>query len=368
MNSVKVPFLDLNRAYAELAPELDLAYGRVMRSGRYLLGDEAEQFEKSFAQEVGSKYCVGVASGLDALVLSLKALQVGPEDEVIVPSHTFIATWLAVSAVGATVVPVEPDPATYCITPEGIASAITPKTAAIIPVHLYGLPCEMREIEALAQESDIPVIADAAQAHGATLGDFPVGSFGDASAWSFYPGKNLGAFADAGAITTNSSDLADRLRTLRNYGSRVKYVHDERGFNSRLDEMQAAFLSVKLGRLSEWNARRRSIADRYLQGLSEVPLILPKTLGGRTSSWHLFVIRTERRDELQRHLGTLGIETLIHYPVPGHRQGAYREAFRKETFPIVEEMSKSILSLPIGPHMTDEEVEHTTDAVLKFFA
>lgn len=368
MNSPRVPFLDLKATYRELKSELDDAFRRVMESGRYLLGEELARFEASFAELAGSKYCVGVASGLDALVLTFKALEIDNGDEVVVPSHTFIATWLAASAVGATLVPVDPDPETYCITASGVESVITKRTSAIVPVHLYGLPCDMNEIESVASAMGIPVIADAAQSHGATLSGAPIGSFGQASAWSFYPGKNLGAFADAGAITTNSEDLARRLRSLRNYGSEKKYVHDEQGSNSRLDELQAAFLSVKLQRLAEWNVRRQSVAERYLAGLSGLPISLPVVRADRTSSWHLFVIQTDERDRLQQHLAESGIETLIHYPTPCHQQGAYSRAFfDPTTFPIANKLSESVLSLPIGPHMSDESVEFTIGAVRAFF-
>jgi dTDP-4-amino-4,6-dideoxygalactose transaminase len=368
VNTPKVPFLDLRQASVELRDELDLAYRTVMDSGRYLLGDELQRFESSFAESSGSKYCVGVASGLDALALTFKALGIGQGDEVIVPSHTFIATWLAVSAVGATLVPIDPDPKTCCITADCVAGVITERTACVVPVHLYGLPCDMQEIESVARTLDIPVIADAAQSHGATLRGAPIGAFGQASAWSFYPGKNLGAFADAGAVTTDSEDLARRLRSLRNYGSEKKYVHNEQGSNSRLDELQAAFLSVKLRRLADWNARRQSVAQRYLTGLSDLPISLPAVRGDRTSSWHLFVVQTDDRDQLQQHLAKGGVETLIHYPVPCHRQGAYNHMFPDlSVFPIADKLAASILSLPIGPHMSDEAVEYTISTIKAFF-
>jgi dTDP-4-amino-4,6-dideoxygalactose transaminase len=368
MADLRVPFLDLQAAYKELRNELDDAYQRVMRSGRYLLGDELSDFEESFAEFSGAKYCIGVASGLDALILALRACDIGQGDEVIVPTNTFIATWLAVSAVGAKLVPIDPNPTTYCVDGSGITNAITEKTAAIIPVHLYGLPADMREIERVAVDADVTVIADAAQSHGATLHGASVGSYGDVSAWSFYPGKNLGAFADAGAITTDSEDLLFKVRNLRNYGSEEKYVHSERGLNSRLDELQAAFLRAKLVVLEEWNSRRVHVAERYLAELAELPITLPSAPADRTSSWHLFVIRSTERDRLQRHLAEAGIETLVHYPIPCHRQSAYADTFAESSgFPVADDLARSILSLPIGPHLSDDGVDLVVSAIKSYF-
>lgn len=362
MNALAVPFLEVGATYASLKDELDSAYRRVMSSGWYLLGPELEAFEADFAAYSGAAACAGVASGLDALVLALRVLDVGPGDEVIVPSNTYIATWLAVSAVGATVIPVEPDEDTCNLTGEGIAEGVTPRTAAILAVHLYGRPTDVVGIDAVARRYGIPVVYDAAQAHGATVGGQPVGAFGDLTAWSFYPGKNLGAFADGGAVTGRDAHLIDRVRRLRNYGSDTKYINQERGVNSRLDELQAAVLVVKLRHLDEWNGRRASQAHRYGEALNDVELRLPIVTPGIGSAWHLYVVRHDQRDRLQAELAEQGIAALIHYPIPPHRQQAYDDL----TFgplPVAQRMADRVLSLPLGPHLRPEQQERVIDVL-----
>jgi dTDP-4-amino-4,6-dideoxygalactose transaminase len=360
---VTVPFLDLGTAYRELRTEMDAAYRRVMESGRYILGDELQAFEREFAAYCEARYCVGVGNGLDALHIILRGLGIGPGDEVIVPAHTFIATWLAVSYAGAAPVPIEPDPCTYNMDPTAIEAAITPRTKAIMVVHLYGQPADMDAISAVATRHGIPVIEDAAQAHGARYKGRRVGSLGHAAGFSFYPGKNLGAFGDAGAVTTNDAALADAVRSLRNYGSAKKYVHDLMGFNTRLDELQAALLRVKLLKLDAWNAHRTRIAEAYLAGLSgdgsEVDL--PVVPSWADPVWHLFVVRTRRRDALHERLRQNGIETLVHYPTPPHRQGAYRWDHR--SYPVTEDLHRRVLSLPIGPSMTVDQAAEVIRAV-----
>ena len=362
---MNIPFLELAPAYAELRTELDAAYRRVMDSGRYLLGSELEQFESEFASHCGTAHCVGVANGLDALHLILRAHRIGAGDEVIVPSFTFIATWLAVSYAGATPVPAEPDPRTFNLDPVRIEQAITPKTRAIIPVHLYGQSADMDPILAVARARKLKVIEDAAQSHGARYKGRRTGSLADAAAFSFYPAKNLAAFGDGGAVTTNDADLADRLRALRNYGSRQKYHHECLGFNSRLDELQAAFLRVKLCKLDEWNARRRAIACRYLNELTGLPALqLPFVPEYAEPVWHVFAVRHPCRDALQSALAAAGIGTLIHYPIPPHLSGAYsRSGWKPGDFPIAEEIANTELSLPLSPHLTPQEQDSTIEAL-----
>jgi dTDP-4-amino-4,6-dideoxygalactose transaminase len=362
--TARVPFLDLAAPYGELRGEIDDAVARIMAGGWYLLGDELRLFEEEFARYVGVRHCVGVANGLDALRLTLLAMGIGPGDEVIVPSHTFIATWLGVSQSGATPVPVEPDPATYNLDPERVEDAVTARTRAILPVHLYGQPARMEEIRAIAARRGLLVLEDAAQAHGASYGRVRAGALGDAAAWSFYPGKNLGAMGDGGAVTTDDDSVADRLRALRNYGSRVKYVHEVAGYNSRLDDLQAAILRVKLRHLDAWNARRRDVAERYRASLSDCGVVLPEVAADVEPSWHLFVIRTADREELQREMREDGIESLIHYPIPPHRQGAYRSLGHSEgDFPLAERLAREVLSLPIGPHLSWEAQDRVIDSV-----
>lgn len=345
---MKIPFLDLQAAYRELAPELDEAYRRVMHSGCYIHGSEVDAFEQEFAAYCGVRHCIGVGNGLDALHLILRAMEIGPGDEVIVPTNTFIATWLAVSYSGARPVPVEPDERTYNIDPALIEAAVTPRTKAIIPVHLYGQPADMDPINTIAKKYGLKVIEDAAQAHGAHYKGKRVGGLGDAAGFSFYPGKNLGAFGDGGAVTTNDSELADKIRVLRNYGSRIKYNNEVKGFNSRLDELQAALLRVKLKKLYEWNAIRKNIATEYLIKLEvNSNLIVPFIPFWADPVWHLFVVRTTKRHKLQDYLKTNAVQTLVHYPIPPHKQQAYKE-YNELTFPISEIIHEEVLSLPIS--------------------
>jgi dTDP-4-amino-4,6-dideoxygalactose transaminase len=360
---MNVPFLDLKAPYIELLKELDTAYRRVMESGWYVLGKEVESFEEEFAQYCGVKHCIGVGNGLDALFLVLKAWGIGEGDEVIVPANTYIATWLAVTYTGAKVVPVEPDERTYNIDPNRIEAAITEKTKAIIAVHLYGMPADMPAINAIAKKHKLRVLEDAAQAHGAKCYGQRVGGLGDAAGISMYPGKNLGAFGDAGVVTTNDDDTADKVRVLRNYGSRVKYHNEVIGHNSRLDEMQAALLRVKLRHLDEWNARRAQVAQGYLKALTEnKSIVLPYVPDWAEPVWHLFVIRSKTRDNLHKMLMEHGIQTLIHYPIPPHLSGAYKESvWGKGEFAITERLADEVLSLPMGPHMTVEQLEYILD-------
>jgi len=352
-----IPFLDLGAAYRELQQEIDAAVGGSLASGWYIGGPDVEGFEQEFATYTESGHCIGVGNGLDALILSLRAMDIGPGDEVIVPSHTFIATWLAVSHVGATPVPVEPREDTFTIDPDRIEAAITPRTRAIMPVHLYGLPADLDPILEIARSRGLRVVEDAAQSHGARYRGRRIGGHGDAVAWSFYPGKNLGAFGDAGAVTTDDAGIADRVRVLRNYGSRIKYVNDVAGVNSRLDPVQAAVLRVKLRHLDEWNERRRQIAKTYLTALAATPLRQPAVPAWAEPVWHLFVVQTPQRDRLQQRLTEAGIGTLIHYPIPPHRQQAYAALGLPEgSLPIAERMAREVLSLPIGPQMSAQHV------------
>lgn len=362
-----VPFLDLRAAYLELKEEIDAAVARVLDSGFFLLGKELQAFEREFAEHVGVKYCVGLGSGLDALRITLHSLGVGPGDEVLVPANTYIATWLAVSYVGATPVPVEPDERTYNIDPKKVEAAITGRTKGIIPVHLYGQPADMGAILHIARQRKLWVVEDAAQAHGARYKGTAVGSLGDAAGWSFYPGKNLGALGDAGAVTTNDEQLADRIRVLRNYGSRIKYFNEVKGFNSRLDEIQAAVLRVKLRHLDTWNSRRRHLAEMYKDALQGAGLILPYVPEWAEPVYHLFVVRSNQRDRLRQCLENVGIHTLIHYPVPPHLQGAYSElGFREGSFPISERIHREVLSLPIGPQMTSLQAQFVSQTINTF--
>ena len=364
MEGVTVPFLDLREAYQSIQAEIEAALLASTRTGWYILGADVEAFESEFAKYCEASHCVGVANGLDALQLALRALGVGPGHEVIVPSNTFIATWLAVSHAGAKPVPVEPLEGTYNISPTGIEAAITPQTRVILPVHLYGQPADLDPIMAIARKHGLKVLEDAAQAHGARYKGRRIGSHGDAVAWSFYPGKNLGALGDGGAVTTNAPKIADRVRILRNYGSREKYVNVVRGFNSRLDPVQAAVLRVKLRHLDNWNARRRRVATTYLEGLADTDLKLPEVPSWADPVWHLFVIRHPQRDRLQQRLTESGIGSLIHYPIPPHRQAAYADAgFSADRFPLATALADHVLSLPMGPHLSSEQVEQVIAAV-----
>lgn len=349
---MSIPFLDLGAAYRELKTEIDAAVLRVLESGWYVLGPEVDAFEVEWAAYCGASHAVGLGNGLDALILALRALGIGPGDEVIVPSNTYIATWLAVSAVGAQPIPVEPDPATYNIDAALLAGAITERTKAFLPVHLYGQPADLDPIVDLARVKGIAVVEDAAQAHGARYKGQPIGAHGDVVCWSFYPGKNLGALGDGGMVTTNRADLADRIRTLRNYGSREKYVNEVKGVNSRLDPVQAAVLRVKLRHLDAWTERRREIAKAYSEKLTECDLILPHVPGWAEPAWHLYVVRSSERDALQAGLKQAGVGTLIHYPVPPHMQEAYVELeIPSQALPLAKLLADEVLSLPMGPHL-----------------
>ncbi|GAB6192083.1 DegT/DnrJ/EryC1/StrS family aminotransferase [Desulfocastanea catecholica] len=363
----KVPFLDLRKPYEELRAEIDGAVQRVMNSGWYIQGEELESFETEFAAYCNTRHCVGVGNGLDALHLILIGYGIGSGDEVIVPSHTFIATWLAVSYAGAKPVAVEsPDDGTYTISPGLIEGAITSRTKAIIPVHLYGRPADMAPIMEIAARHGLKVIEDAAQSHGARYQGLLTGGIGDASAFSFYPGKNLGALGDGGAITTNDDELAKKLRMLRNYGSSIKYIHEMVGYNSRLDSLQAAILRVKLQYLDEWNARRRTQAEYYQRLLGKADLKLPAVSAGFDQVYHLFVVQTQQRDALQAELKKAGVETLIHYPIPPHKQNAYA-TMKNDTYPIAERLANEVISLPMGPHLSKEEVEITAHHIIEFY-
>ena len=355
---MKVPFLDLRAAHAEIEAQLEEAFRRVVRSGWYILGEEVEHFESEFAAYCGAKYCVGVGNGLEALHLILRAYGVSRGDEVIVPSNTYIATWLAASECGARPVPVEPDERTYNIDPARIEAAISSHTRAIIAVHLYGLPADMAAIRSVASKRGIKVIEDAAQAHGARYRGKRAGALADAAGFSFYPTKNLGALGDGGAVTTDDAALADRIRLLRNYGSRQKYRNETKGCNSRLDELQAAILREKLRLLDQWNERRRSIARRYVEGLAGLSLVLPHVPPGCECIWHVFVVRSAQRERLASRLEAAGIGTLIHYPIPPHLQPAYVElGLGAGSFPISEAIHREVLSLPMWPQMSDAQAD-----------
>ncbi|MCX7946497.1 MAG: DegT/DnrJ/EryC1/StrS family aminotransferase [Hydrogenophilus sp.] len=368
MSSI-IPFLDVGAAYRELQCEIDAAIQRVLSSGCYILGEEVEAFEAEWASYCHASYAVGVSNGLDALTLSLMALGIGEGDEILVPTNTYIATWLAVTAVGARVIPIEPDPITHTIDPSRIEEALTPAAKAIVAVHLYGHPASLDPLRQLAQKHNLFLIEDAAQAHGACYFGTPIGAHGDAVCWSFYPTKNLGALGDAGAITTNNSDLAHRLRLLRNYGSSRKYHHEIIGRNARLDPIQAAILRVKLKYLDIWNQRRAQNARRYCEALSSLPIQLPSVAPYATHAWHLFVIRISQRDRFQSYLARHGIETLIHYPTPPHRQPAYRDTIGADrSFPIAELLAREVLSLPIGPHLTAAEQARIIETIHLYHA
>jgi dTDP-4-amino-4,6-dideoxygalactose transaminase len=365
---VIVPFLDMKSPYLELRAELDESYRRVMESGWYILGEEVEAFEQEFAAYCGAKYCIGVGNGLEALHLTLRAYDIGPGDEVIVPANTYVATWLAVSYAGARPVPVEPDARTFNLDPSLVDAAIGPRCRAILAVHLYGQPASMDPLRDIARRHELRLIEDAAQAHGARYQRKMTGVLGDTAAWSFYPGKNLGALGDAGAVTTNDERLADRVRILRNYGSRTKYDNEVKGFNSRLAPLQAAFLRVKLRHLDAWNLRRRNVAASYLEALSGLPnLDLPRVPEGIEPAWHQFVVQHPQRDTLQSHLTRSGIGTLIHYPVPPHLSQAYAEmGLKSGALPITERLARTVLSLPVGPHLPEDQVQTVVRAVKEF--
>ena len=362
---MNVPFYDLRAAHAELRDRLDDVHRRVMDSGCFLLGPETEAFEDEFAAYCGARHCVTVSTGLDALTLALTAAGIGPGDEVIVPSHTFIATWLSVSATGARPVPVEPGPTDVNLDPARIEAAVTARTRAILPVHLYGHPADLEPIEDIATRHGLLVIEDAAQAHGARHRGRRVGGGANTVAFSFYPGKNLGATGDGGAVVTSDAQLAERVRLLRNYGSAVKYQHDIRGGNHRLDEYRAGVLRAKLPELDAWNARRAVVAGRYLRDLDGIDgLELPAVASWADPVWHLFVVRVADRDTLRKALTADGIETGVHYPVPVHRTGAYADlGLPAGSLPRAEALSQQVLSLPMGPHLSDTQIDRVVTGV-----
>jgi dTDP-4-amino-4,6-dideoxygalactose transaminase len=365
---MNIPFLSFEKMNADVKQETLRSFEHFFDSGWYVLGNQVKQFEQSYAAFNQTQYSVGLANGLDALIIALKTLNIGKGDEVIVPSNTYIASWLAVSYVGATPIPVEPRPETYNINPELIEAKITSNTKAIMPVHLYGQCCEMDAIMALAKKHNLFVVEDNAQSQGATYNGKLAGSFGDINGTSFYPGKNLGAYGDAGAVTTNSEDLAQRAQVIRNYGSQKKYYNQELGINSRLDEVQAGFLSIKLNYLASWNKERNTIAQQYLNALKGVSdLTLPSLAEHATSVFHLFVIRTSKRNQLQEFLTSNGVGSLIHYPVPPHLQEAYKDLnYKPGDFPIAEEIANTCLSLPMFPGMTETQVDYICQTIKQF--
>jgi len=367
---MQVPFLDLREAYLELKDEIDAALNGVLKGGWYILGENVTRFEEEFAAYCGCRYCVGVGSGMDALELLLKAHGIGPEDEVVVPANTYIATALAVSHVGATPVLVEPDPRTCNVDPFRIESVITSKTRAVMAVHLYGQTADMTRIREICRKSDLKLFEDAAQAHGAMHCGAKAGALGDGAGFSFYPGKNLGAFGDAGAVLTDDREVAEYLRIARNYGSEKKYYNAVKGMNSRLDEIQAAILRVKLRHLDQWNQGRSEIARLYLERLEgrDEELVLPYVGEGNQHVWHLFTVRSTRRAEFRAYLENRGIGTLIHYPVPLYRQGAYEELKHlSRHYPVSTAISEQTLSLPMGPHLSKEAVVYVCEEVNRFF-
>lgn len=364
---MKIPFVTFLPMERELDRELRDAFDRVFTRSWYIGGVEDETFEKAFADYCGVDYCIGVGNGLDALMMSLKALGIGERDEVIVPSNTFIATVLAVTYVGAKPVLVEPKIETFNIDPAKIEAAITSRTKAIMPVHLYGQACDMDPIMEIAKRHGLKVVEDCAQAHGATYKGRKIGTFGDAAGFSFYPGKNLGALGDAGAVITNDKELAEKIRALGNYGSDYKYHHIYQGNNSRLDELQAAFLAAKLPILEKMNTERRRIADRYLSGIKNERVILPTVEVDRVPVWHIFGIRCAERDELEIYLNKKGIGTNKHYPIPIHLQECYKDlGFIEGSYPIAEEISRTELSIPMYYGMTEEEIDYVIDSINGF--
>lgn len=366
---MKIPFLNFSPMHSSIKVEMQEAFNRVYDSNWFVLGKEVEQFENDYAAFNQVKHAVGLSNGLDALHLALKACSIGVGDEVIVPSNTYIATVLAVSYVGATPIFVEPNKETYNIDPNRIEAAITSKTKAIMSVHLYGQACEMTSIMELAKKHKLYVIEDNAQSQGASFDGRLTGSWGDINATSFYPGKNLGALGDAGAITTNSYLLAQKVRVLRNYGSQQKYYNEVIGHNMRLDELQAALLNVKLNRLNDWTAQRRQIAAWYDETIKDVEgITLPKIAEGATHVYHLYVIRTNKRNELQKHLHDNGVGTLIHYPIPPHLQEAYKYLrYKKDDFPIAENLADTSLSIPLWPGMKYSDVKYIAKCISCFF-
>lgn len=366
---MEIPFLNLKSAYKELKSELDQLWSDINKDSFYVHGSRLKAFEEEFAQYLGVKYTLGVANGLDALVLGITAIGIGKGDEVIVPAHTFIASWLAISQTGAIPIPVDVDNKTCLIDHTKIEDAITEKTKAIMPVHLYGLVCNMPPILEIAKTYQLKVIEDAAQAHGAfdIKTNQRAGTFGSVAGFSFYPGKNLGCFGDGGSVATNDSKIYETIDLMRNYGSRVRYHHEIVGVNSRLDELQAGILSIKLKYLDKWNERRRVIAKFYLQELNKVgDIVLPEYNAGHV--WHIFHIRSSKREQLREYLANNGVGVNVHYPRPIHLQPAYQYMnIKKGTFPITERISQEVLSLPIGPHLTIEEAGVCIAKIKEFF-
>lgn len=359
-----IPVLDIGATYRELQSDIDAAVARTLASGQYIGGDEASDFEAAFATYCGAAHCIGVGNGLDALHLTLRAMDVGEGDEVIVASNGFIATLLAVSMTGATPVMVEPDPQTHNLDPSKVEAAITPRTRVLLPTHLYGQPADLDPLLDLARRHGLRFIEDSAQAHGACYKGRRVGAHGDAVTWSFYPSKNLGAVGDAGAVTTNDPELAAQIRMLGNYGSSKRYVNEVRGVNSRLDPIQAAILGVKLRHLDKWNQRRRDIAALYTRALADSALSLPFVPNWAEPVWHQYVVQSDDRDALAARLGDAGIATLIHYPIPPHRQNAYADfALPVGSLPIAEYLADRVLSLPMGPHLALDQAQKVVDAI-----
>lgn len=366
MSTNLIPFLDLHACIAEIGDEIQNAIASVVSGCQYCLGTEVEAFEKEWADFCQADYAIGVGNGLDALIIALRALDVGPGDEVIVPAHTFIATWFAVNAVGAQVVPIDVDAKTYNIDVAKIERHITERTRVIMPVHLYGQPANLTPIIQLAKRYSLFIIDDAAQAHGACYMGKKIGSYCDMTCWSFYPGKNLGALGDAGAITTSNPDLYGRVKSIRNYGSTIKYIHDRLGLNSRMDALQAAVLRVKLRRLSDWNAARKEIATLYTQYIQAPNIIKPFVPKWADPVWHLFVIRSPMRDRLMSYLEAHGVTTIIHYPVPPYRQNAYLSIFKENQFNRTDEICDEILSLPLWPQMKPDHVKRIATLLSDF--
>lgn len=366
---MKIPYLSFDYQHSLMNLQLKEACEKVIDSGWFIMGDFLKNFEENYAKLSKTNYAIGVANGLDALILSLKALGIKEGDEVIVPSNTYIASWLAVSAVGAIPVPVEPDIKTYNIDVTRIESKITNKTKVIMPVHLYGLPCEMDSIMFLANKYNLYVVEDNAQAHLATYNGRITGSFGHLNATSFYPGKNLGALGDAGAVTGNDYELIDKVKILRNYGSQKKYYNEVKGINSRLDEMQASLLSVKLNFLEQFTNQRKEIASKYNQELSNISdLILPTLNSGATHVYHIYIVRTKNRDGLMQHLLEHGVSPFIHYPLPPHLQNAYKElGYKRGDFPLAEEIAETCLSIPLYPGLTEIQTTHIVNSIKSFF-
>lgn len=365
---MEVQFSKIKEGWVELNKELQISLEKTINSGFFIGGKILEDFENKFAKYCRSNYCVGVSSGLDALMLALKALNIGVDDEVIVPSNTYIASWLAISHCNAMPIPVEPNSETYNIDIKKIENRITKKTKAIMLVYLYGHVVDIEKVLIIAKKYNLKIIIDAAQAHGSKYNEIDIGSHGDIVCWSFYPGKNLGAMGDAGAITTNNNKLAQKIGCLRNYGSNIKYYNSLKGFNNRLDTIQAAFLIEKLKKLNKWNKKRRKIADTYINELKSLDLTLPSEESYCKHSWHLFVIRLRNRDKFQEFLREKNIQTLIHYPIPPHKQKCYKELnFNKFDLSLTEQISKTIISLPISPHHSEIEIEYVIENIKKSF-